>query len=431
MMKNRYMLMLCALWVSCLPQSDARDILTCPYNPAPRTVSGRIGSRKITAEAMYRRYREASNYDDVHPAFKALIEKNRDNYRYMAYYSLLYLNEDDGIGLYEQGGKILLYRSRVFGDDAAWEYEKEPAINPETGRPWIELTDAEWKKITKGNSGLTEQDEQFLNDVLAILNENFHYFYGMKLIDLGRDRKLDKAQLMGKFIPTKFLLSDKQIDMLNLSAYTEQQVSLYRRLGHPVYNYEGFFHPDLKIGIGSNCGNRGIVSVPTIVSTAFSMVYFLNACPNEINPSMGARSQQIHFVSHFLKYMVSQLEEIVEERGVNVRTQSQNKTALARALYLVYKKTKQYVEAVTTHEYVLTSVNTNELGKGVNHLYDVIPISDVMSGKKAKVSRKTRESFEYRVKKRQEKWLRERARKDKIRQKEVQRKKALRQKEEK
>ena len=159
------------------------------------------------------------------------------------------------------------------------------------------------------------------------------------------------------------------------------------------------------------------------------MVYFLNACPNEINPSMGARSQQIHFVSDFLKYMVSQLEEIVEERGGNVRTQSQNKTALARALYLVYKKTKQYVEAVTTHEYVLTSVNTHELGKGVNHLYDVIPISDVMSGKKAKVSRKTRESFEYRYKKSQEKTLRERAREDKIRQKEVQRKKALRQKE--
>ncbi len=431
MMKIRYILMLWALWVSCLPQSDARDILTCPYNPAPKTVSGRIGTRRVTAEAMYRRYREASNYDDVHPAFKALIEKNRDNYRFMTYYSLLYLNEDDGIGLYEQGGKILLYRSRVFGDDAAWEYEKEPAINPETGRPWIELTDAEWKKITKGNSGLTEPDEQFLNDVLAILNENFHYFYGMKLIDLGRDRKLDKAQLMGKFIPTKFLLSGKQIDMLNLSAYTEQQVSLYRRLGHPVYTYEGLISPKMKVGIGSNCMNRGISWMPFIDHTYANMVYFLNACPNEINPSMAARSSQIHNVSFSLEYMVSQLEEIVEERGGNVRTQSQNKTALARALYLVYKKTKQYVEAVTTHEYVLTSLEKYELGKGVNHLYDVVPISDVMSGKKAKVTRKTRESFEYRVKKGQDKWLRERARKDKIRQKEVQRKKALRQKEEK
>ena len=80
---------------------------------------------------------------------------------------------------------------------------------------------------------------------------------------------------------------------------------------------------------------------------------------------------------------------------------------------------------------VLTSVDTHELGKGVEHLYDVVPISDVMSGKKAKVSRKTRGSFEYRVKKGQEKRLRERARKDKIRQKEVQQKKALRQKEEK
>lgn len=430
-MKIRYMLMLCVLWVSCLPQSDARDILTCPYNPAPRTVSGRIGSRKITAEVMYRRYREASNYDDVHPAFKALIEKNRDNYRYMADHCLLYWNEDDGLALYEQDGKILLYRSRVFADDAAWEYKKEPAINPETGRPWIELTDAEWKKITKGNSGLTEPDEQFLNDVLAILNENFHYFYGMKLVDLGRERKLDKAKLMGKFVPGKFLLFGKQIDMLNCASCSEQQISLYRRLGHPVYTYDGLIHPNMNAGIGSNCGNRGITFLPFIDDTYANMIYFLNACPNEVNPSMAARSEQIYYVPTCWEDMMSQLEEIVEERGVNVRTQSQNKTALARALYLVYKKTKQYVEAVTTHEYVLTSKDTHELGKGVNHLYDVIPISDVMSGKKAKVSRKTRDSLEYKNRKGPEKWLRERARRDKIRQKEVQRKRALQQKEEK
>lgn len=67
----------------------------------------------------------------------------------------------------------------------------------------------------------------------------------------------------------------------------------------------------------------------------------------------------------------------------------------------------------------------------MEHLYDVVPISDVMSGKKAKVSRKTRDSLEYKNRKGQEKRARERARKDKIRQKEVQQKKALRQKEEK
>ena len=368
------LLLLSVLWAVCSSTLESRDLLTCEYNPSERTVSGRLGTRKRAVPTMYSRYKKASNYDNVHPAFKALIEQNRNNYREDGGRSLLYLNEEDGFGLYETGGTILLYRSRFFGDDAAWTYQKEPAINPQTDRPWIELSASELKTVMRGGKKMDEPDQEFLKDVLSILNENFHYFYGMQLVDLGRDPNVDPAQLMGKFVPTKFFLFDKEVDMLNLSNYSARQTDLYRALGHPVYNYEGFFHPELKLGIGSNCGGRGIISVPFRIPPGISVVYHNQACPNEVNPSLAARSEQVYYTSQILTKMMEGLEKICAERGVNLRSQSANKTPLARALYLVYKKTDKYVEALVSHEYISQSRNTNALEEGVNHVYDVIPI---------------------------------------------------------
>ena len=368
------LLLLSVMWAVCSSTLEARDLLVCEYNPSERTVSGRIGTRKRTVRAMYSRYKKASNYEDVHPAFKALIEQNRKNYREFGGKSLLYLNEEDGFGLYEIGGTILLYRSRFFGDDAAWTYQKEPAINPQTDRPWIELSASELRAVNRGNKVMDEPDQEFLRDVLSILNENFHYYYGMQLVDLGRNPNVDPAQLMGKFIPSKFLFFDKHVDLLDLSNYSAQQTDLYRALGHPIYNYEGIFHPETKLSIGSNCGGRGIISVPLRIPESMEVVYHNQACPNEVNPSLGARSQQVFHTSVALNSMMEGLEKICAERGVNLRSQSANKTPLARALYLVYKKTDKYVDALVSHEYISQSQNRAALEEGVNHLYDVIPI---------------------------------------------------------
>lgn len=162
--------------------------------------------------------------------------------------------------------------------------------------------------------------------------------------------------------------------MLDLSNYSAQQIDLYRTLGHAIYNYEGIFHPETKLGIGSNCGGRGIISVPLRIPESMDVVYHNQACPNEVNPSLGARSQQVFHVSVALTYMMKGLEQVCAERGVNLRSQSANKTPLARALYLVYKKTDKYVEALVSHEYISQSQNRAALDEGVNHLYDVIPI---------------------------------------------------------
>lgn len=368
------LLLLSVMWAVCSSTLEARDLFACEYNPSERTVSGRLGTRKRSVPAMYSRYKNASNYEDVHPAFKALIEQNRKNYREYAGRSLLYLNEEDGFGLYETGGTILLYRSRFFGDDAAWTYQKEPAINPQTERPWIELSASELKTVMRGGKKMDEPDQEFLKDVLSILNENFHYFYGMQLVDLGRDSNVDPAQLMGKFIPAKILFFDKYVDMLDLSNYSAQQTDLYRTLGHPIYNYEGIFHPGTKLGIGSNCGGRGIIGVPLRIPESMEVVYHNQACPNEVNPSHLARGMQFYDIPFSLNKMMEGLEQVCAERGVNLRSQSANKTPLARALYLVYKKTDKYVEALVSHEYIRQSKDTHALDEGVNHVYDVIPI---------------------------------------------------------
>ena len=368
------LLLLSVMWAVCSSTLESRDLLACEYNPSERTVSGRLGTRKISVPAMYSRYKKASNYDDVHTAFKALIEQNRNNYRYMAGQSLLYLNEEDGFGLYESGGKIWLYRTRVFADDAAWTYQKEPAINPQTDRPWIELSASELRSVNRGNKVMDEADQEFLRDVLSILNENFHYYYGMQLVDLGRDPEVDPAQLMGKFHPVKFFLFDEQVDMLNLSNYSAQQADLYRTLGHPVYNYEGLIHPEMNAGIGSTCGGKGMSFLPFKDDTYVTLIYFNQACPNEVDPSLLSRAIQFYDIPFNLNKMMEGLERLCEERGVNLRSQSANKTPLARALYLVYKKTDKYVKALVSHEYVQQSKDTHALDEGVNHVYDVIPI---------------------------------------------------------
>lgn len=368
------LLLLSVMWAVCSSTLEARDLLVCEYNPSERTVSGRLGTRKRSVSAMYRRYKKASNYEDVHPSFKALIEQNRDNYRYYGGRSLLYLSEQDGFGLYEFGGKILLYRTRVFADDAAWTYQKEPALNPFTGRSWIELSASELKTVLRGGKKMDEPDQQFLKDVLSILNENFHYFYGMQLVDLGRDPHVDRAQLMGKFMPPKIVFFGKQVDMLDLSNYSEQQVSLYRQLGHPVYNYEGLIHPNMNAGVGSTCSGRGISYMTFRNDTGISMAYFNQAAPSEVEPSMLARAVQMVAAGPALTDMVKGLEKICEERGGNPRSLSMNKTPLTRALCLVYQKTKWYAEEVSKHPYVANSFNENEVGEGVNHLYDVVSI---------------------------------------------------------
>ncbi len=380
-MRYKDLLLLSVMWGVCASTLESRDLLACEYTPSERVSSGRFGSKRKNPTSIYRLYREADNYATLHPVFKEWIEQNRNNYRYlMSGESLLYVNDEDGIGLYEKGGHIFLYRTRFFGDDQAWEYRKEPAINPQTDRPWIELSASELRAVNRGNKVMDEPDQEFLKDVLAILNENFHYFYGMQLVDLGRDPEVDPAQLMGKFIPTKWILFGQHTDALDLSNYTEQQASLYRTLGHPLYSYEGLLETGI-LGIGSDCGGKGIVTTSFANNRTISLTFFNQPSPEDINPSLSARAAQLLNAPAALREMMDGLEQIIQQKGGNVRSLSMNKTPLTRALCLTYQKANRYVEELVKHTYVVNSFNTYEIEEGVNHVYDVVPIRGLYDGR--------------------------------------------------
>ena len=385
-MRYKDLLLLSVMWGVCASTLESRDLLACEYTPSERVSNGRWGSKKLTPIAIRRRYLEADNYATIHPVFKEWIEQNKANYRYLASgESLLYVNDEDGIGIYEKGGHIFLYRTRFFGDDQAWEYQKEPAINPQTDRPWIELSASELRTVMRGGKKMDEPDQQFLKDVLSILNENFHYFYGMQLVDLGRDPNIDSAQLMGKFPTPKIVLFGKNTDALDLSDYSAQQASLYRTLGHPIYTYEGLLETDI-LGIGSDCGGKGVVGVTVANGLVVNLPFFNQVSPSEVNPSKEARAVQLVSAPAALREMMDGLEQIIQEKGGNVRSLSMNKTPLTRALFLTYQKANRYVEAIATNEYVENSFDMGAFEEGVNHLYDVVPIKGLYDGRSSKAS---------------------------------------------
>lgn len=380
-MRYKDLLLLSVMWGVCASTLESRDLLACEYTPSERVSNGRFGSKRLTPTAIRRRYLEADNYATIHPVFKEWIEQNNANYRYLASgESLLYVNDEDGIGIYEKGGHIFLYRTRFFGDDQAWEYQKEPAINPQTDRPWIELSASELRAVNRGNKVMDEPDQEFLRDVLSILNENFHYYYGMQLVDLGRDPNVDPAQLMGKFMPIKIILFGKNTDALDLSDYSAQQASLYRTLGHPIYTYEGLLETGI-LGIGSDCGGKGVVGVTIANGLVVNLGFFNQVSPSEVNPSKGARAVQLVTVPAALREMMDGLEQIIQQKGGNVRSLSMNKTPLTRALFLTYQKANRYVEAIATNEYVNSSFDMGAFEEGINHLYDVVPIKGLYDGR--------------------------------------------------
>ncbi|MBR5261340.1 MAG: hypothetical protein IKV47_04135 [Oscillospiraceae bacterium] len=398
-MKYKECFMLAAIWCLCTNALDAKDLLACEFKPCERSATGILGTRKISIPAMYKRFTDAHNYKTMHPVFRKWVEDNKNYYRYFSSReeSFLYRNNEDGIEIYERGGKIFLGRTRFFGDDEAWTYQKEPAINPATARPWIELSAAEMRTAKRGaGRSMTEEEQQYLDDVLAILNENFHYFYGMKLVDLSREENVDRAQLMGKFIPVKVLLFGPDAEMFDMSQYSPQQQTLYQWLGHPIYTYERLIDPTRAMGIGSDCAGRGVSSPVLRSGYQTILAYFNQVSPDEVNLSLLARSDQLGTIPVSLNHMVKQMERLFAQKGANVHSQGANKTPLARALYMVYHKTSGYVSELVQHDYVTKCRNRDGFEDGVERLSDVVPIKGLKTARSSnrkgnRASSRTRE----------------------------------------
>lgn len=389
-----------ALWLS--PAMEARDLLSFPYNPRVWTVPpSRAIQQHISKADMRKRMKEAANYDTMHPTLKEWVDRNEQHYRFIAAEggrSELYENRESGVVLFERGGKLYMERTHFFADDVPFDFKKEEAINPATKRPWIELSDKEKKIIERKSKGgrLNEEEAQFVQDVLDILNENFHYYYGMQLIDLGRDPHVDKAQLMGKIIPAKFFLFGYDIDLLDVSSYSEQQIALYRTLGHPVYSYKfiisepGSTHRENRkqafaqrelgvpsLSYASLCDSRysGLTSGISQTYSIITLFYHAQVNPEEIFPSRYTRNAQVGTARPFLMFMLEQAERLFAERGMDATDKSANTEALPLALYFIYQKTKLYVEELVTHDYV--RLEGDAFGEGINRLSDVVDITGI------------------------------------------------------
>ncbi len=83
---------------------------------------------------------------------------------------------------------------------------------------------------------------------------------------------------------------------------------------------------------------------------------------------------------------MDRLKKLCEERGVNLRTFSANKTPLTRALYFTYHKTEKYVGELVTHPYVTENCLDGRLNieENVNHLYEVVPIEGLIGARSSR-----------------------------------------------
>lgn len=350
--------------------------------------------------------REQVLYKYLHPTLRAWIERayreNPDNLMYLGY-------NGDGPARSIAEPQYLLYRSELlqkngtsgcsilFGHyefelnlhhtgrvEEAWTHTKEPAVNPHTGRPWICLTPTEQKKAERLGASLSDKDALFLQDVQDIINENFHYFYGMAYVR-PEEQGISNEQLLAKTIPEKSLLFNKQALYLCPDA-TPQQQRLYSTLGHPIYSYKNFPMP--KFASLPACYWDGLTSTFGVNFQAGyngrRVDYFQNPCFGKTNganpdwtPCTTTLEQEHLFIENSNYYyqhgqycvfcfpeMLRGLRELCEEHGGNADMESANTTALSLSLYYLYKRTELYCNTIILHLY--THVMKNKINMGLS-----------------------------------------------------------------
>ena len=346
---------------------EGRDVFASEYNPRteltereqkavqiceaafPETV------KKTNAE-IKRDFQASKAYKILHPAVKKWINQNTGNYhpdendRY-----LLYSQDEVGLRvIYQNGGegRFWIERTRFYPDDAAFSFPKEKAVNPSTKKPWITLSSADLKKIMRETGQkFSKEDQQFLKDVLSVLNENFHYFYGARFVRLS-EQEVEKQSLVGKFVPAKAILTGKNADLVMEGDETEQQQELHRRLGHPIYSYDNLIDPDNSVSVSFICAQKGTAKVKLKTGETVLLPYWVDLDMKDIYPDLGTKFSALGHCPRGFHRMLSNLKKLCEERGVNLTDESANTTAMAKALYLIYDSTKEKLQPIINHEYV-------------------------------------------------------------------------------
>ena len=323
--------------------------------------------------------RENEFYIHLHPTLRAWIERayreNPDNLIYCGYYEgkqpayllykseLLQKNGTSGCSIRFSGISEFECDLLALGRaESAWTHTKEPAVNPHTGRPWISLTPTEQKKVERLGTPLSDKDALFLQGVQDIINENFHYFYGMAYVR-PEEHGISNDQLFAKILPNKHLLFGKRAIKLCGDHATPLQQRLYSTLGHPLYSYK--IYPAPNAWAITNCNSENLTSAVSGAS-GFSYDYFLNPCffqtPYFSSHGTTVFEKENLFIKHSNHYfqhgqyctfafpeMLKGLRELCEEHGGNADTESANTTALSLSLYYLYKRTELYCNTIILH----------------------------------------------------------------------------------
>lgn len=105
---------------------------------------------------------------------------------------------------------FLVGRTRINGpEDYVFELPRTSAVNKKTQKPYFGLT-AETLAAMEAATGtkLNAEESDWLHAYTAVLNENFHFFYGEPLADIGQFWTYGQsaAHLLGRFVPTRLFL---------------------------------------------------------------------------------------------------------------------------------------------------------------------------------------------------------------------------------
>lgn len=405
-MNYRNILLLSTFWTLMSPLLEARDVFAAEYNP--RTELREEEQQQIarvrefypdsadkSSTEIQRLFQSSEAYKILQPTVKKWINSNTENYQPDGYKKyLLYLQDEVGIRVVFQDtkeGRFWIERDRFYPDDAAYSYKKEPAINPATKKPWIQLPASTLKKIVRQTGQkFSAEDKAFLKDVLMILNENFHYFYGMEFVRLS-ERNIERESLVGKFSPRRKLLFGDHTPYVMEGDETEQQKEIHHYLGHPIYSFDNLVDPDYRIKGTSICNTRGTTDIRLKTGQMTQVVYWVDLDMKMIFPNLDSRMAAVGNAAYSLPIMLNNLAKLCAEKGVDLTDKKANKTPLTRALFEIHETTKLYVDAVANHEYVKQSTIMYSLRGDERRLSDVVPLpnlgsSDTQTQSKKKVS---------------------------------------------
>lgn len=192
--------------------------------------------------------------------------------------------------------------------------------------------------------------------------------------------------MVGKFIPSKILLFDITFDRLPARDESAQQRAIARVLGRPLYSYKDIIPEEgFLLEPSTNCLSHAqaaiyvseVTRLGDAITGTFTIDYWNQADPTKIDTGLYGRLKQLGPARKNFTRMLKGLETLCRERGVDLTGLSKNKTQLTRALYLIHKKTRTYVDVIHNHDYVKQSRSQPFSKAGECRLSDVVPLPNV------------------------------------------------------